>query len=112
MLQQALSLVLSLIHGKVIVEHCCRQELYREKLFQPHCSVHLDIGLELGWKIFLHICSQSGLCMLRVMFRQNLLCVVELSGDFVTTTHETCMTHCPDVLHYPVSMLTLMLLSL
>jgi hypothetical protein len=32
--------------------------------------------------------------MLRVMIRQNLLSVEELSGDFVTTTHETCMTHC------------------
>jgi hypothetical protein len=30
--------------------------------------------------------------MLRVMIRQNLLSVEELSGDFVTTTHETCMT--------------------
>ena len=49
MLQQALSLVLRWIHGKVIAEHCYREELYREKLFQPHCSVHLDrasTGLE------------------------------------------------------------------
>jgi hypothetical protein len=70
------------------------------------------LGLELDWKIYLHICSQSVLCMLRVMIRQNLLSVEELFDEFVTTTHETCMTHCPDVLHYPVSMLTHMLLSL
>jgi hypothetical protein len=38
--------------------------------------------------------------------------MVELSGDFVTATHETCMTHCPDRLHYLVSMLTLILLPL
>jgi hypothetical protein len=57
-------------------------------------AVFTWIGLELGWKIYLHICSQSVLCMLRVMIRQNLLSVEELSGDFVTTTHETCMTHC------------------
>jgi hypothetical protein len=37
---------------------------------------------------------------------------VELSGDFVTATHETCMTHCLDRLHYLVSMLTLILLPL
>jgi hypothetical protein len=82
------------------------------KSYSNLTAVFTWIGLELGWKIYLHICSQSVLCMLRVMFRQNLLRVVELSGDFVTTTHETCMTHCPDRLHYPVSMLTLMLLSL
>jgi hypothetical protein len=53
-------------------------------------------GLQLGWKIYLHICSQSVLCILRVMIRQNLLRLEELSGDFVTTTHETCMMHCSD----------------
>jgi hypothetical protein len=75
-------------------------------------AVFTWIGLELGWKIYLHICSQSVLCILRVMIRQNLLRVEELPGDFVTTTHETYMTHCPDGLHYPVSMPTHMLLSL
>jgi hypothetical protein len=84
------------------------------KSYSNLTAVFTWIGLELGWKIYLHSCSQSVLCMLRVrvMFRQNLLRVVELSGDFVTTTHETCMTHCPDRLHYPVPTLTLMLLSL
>jgi hypothetical protein len=42
----------------------------------------------------------------------NLLRMVECSGDFVTTTLETCMTLCPDRLYYPVSMLTLTLLPL
>jgi hypothetical protein len=82
------------------------------KSYSNLTAVFTWIGLELGWKIYLHICSQSVLCILRVMIRQNLLRVEELSGDFVTTTHETCMTHCPDGLHYPVSMLTHMLLSL
>jgi hypothetical protein len=82
------------------------------KSYSKLTAVFTYIGLELGWKIYLHICSQSVLCMLRVMIRQNLLSVEELPGDFVTTTHETCTTHCPDVLHYPGSMLTHMLLSL
>jgi hypothetical protein len=64
------------------------------KSYSNLTAVFTYIGLELGWKIYLHICSQSVLCMLRVMIRQNLLSVEELSGDFVTTTHETCMTHC------------------
>jgi hypothetical protein len=82
------------------------------KSYSNLTAVFTWIGLELGWKIYLHICSQSVLCILRVMIRQNLLRVEELSGDFVTTTHETCMMHCSDGLHYPVSMLTHMLLSL
>jgi hypothetical protein len=82
------------------------------KSYSNLTAVFTWIGLELGWKIYLHICSQSIFCMLRVMIRQNLLRVEELSGDFVTTTHETCTTHCPDGLRYPVLMLTYMLLSL
>jgi hypothetical protein len=63
------------------------------KSYSNLTAVFTWIGLEMGWKIYLHICSQSLLCMLRVMIRQNLLSVEELSGDFVTTTHQTCMTH-------------------
>jgi hypothetical protein len=36
--------------------------------------------------------------------------MVELSGDSVTI-HDTCMTHCPDRLHYLVSMPTLILFA-
>jgi hypothetical protein len=82
------------------------------KSYSNLTAVFTWIGLELGWKIYLHICSQSVLCILRVMIRQNLLSVEELSGDFVTTTHGTSMMHCPDGLHFPVSTLTHMLLSL
>jgi hypothetical protein len=44
------------------------------KSYSNLTAVFTWIGLELGWKIYMHICSQSVLCMLRVMIR--LSCMV------------------------------------